>query len=102
MTTAVDSRTAADALARGAVEARLAACAQVSGPITSTYHWQGGIETTEEWTVAFKTTTAMRPALEQHIAGNHPYDVPEILVSGVDASAPYLAWLREETARPAG
>ena len=42
-------REEADRIARMLVEERLAACAQVSGPITSTYHWQGKIETSEEW-----------------------------------------------------
>jgi periplasmic divalent cation tolerance protein len=46
--TTTDSAEAADALARGAVEARLAACGQVVGPITSTYRWQGAVETARE------------------------------------------------------
>ena len=55
--TTTDSREAADTLGRFAVEARVAACAQVVGPITSTYWWEGKIETAEEWQVIFKTTT---------------------------------------------
>jgi periplasmic divalent cation tolerance protein len=61
--TTVDARPAADALARSAVSQRLAACAQVSGPIESTYRWQGAIETAEEWQVIFKTTTSRYSAL---------------------------------------
>jgi len=38
----------AQAIARAVVERRLAGCAQVIGPITSTYWWQGKVETTQE------------------------------------------------------
>jgi len=76
--TTTDSREAAEALSRGTVEARAAACGQVSGPITSTYWWEGKIEMAEEWRITFKTTTGRYPALEQHIRERHSYDVPEI------------------------
>ena len=42
--TTTDSRAEAMELAREAVEERLAACAQVAGPIASMYWWEDGIE----------------------------------------------------------
>jgi periplasmic divalent cation tolerance protein len=39
----------AERIARALVEARLAACVQVLGPMTSTYRWKGRIETAQEW-----------------------------------------------------
>ena len=39
VTTVVDARTAADVLAATAVADRLAVCAQVGGPVDSTYRW---------------------------------------------------------------
>ena len=96
--TTVGARTAADALARSVVEERLAACAQVTGPIESTYWWQGAIETAEEWQVIFKTTTSRYPALAEHIRSNHSYDVPEILcLPVVDGNPAYLRWIAEQT-----
>jgi len=96
--TTVGERPAADALARGAVDRRLAACAQVSGPIESTYWWQGAIETAEEWQVVFKTTTSHYPALADHIRSNHSYDVPEVLcLPVVDGNPAYLRWVAEQT-----
>jgi periplasmic divalent cation tolerance protein len=96
--TTAESREAAEALSRAAVQARLAACGQVSGPVTSTYWWDGQIETAQEWRVTFKTTTACYPALEQHIRSRHRYDVPEILCSPVTAGSPdYLAWISAQT-----
>ncbi len=47
--TTTERREDAERIARALVEQRLAACAQVSGPITSTYRWQGEIETAQEW-----------------------------------------------------
>ncbi|MGW7430408.1 divalent-cation tolerance protein CutA [Streptomyces sp. NPDC054861] len=99
--TTTDSAEKAEALARGAVEARLAACAQVSGPVTSVYHWQGAIETSEEWQVLFKTTDACYTALEAHLLAAHDYETPEIIATPVvRGTAGYLAWLAQETIAP--
>ncbi|MEU6948585.1 divalent-cation tolerance protein CutA [Streptomyces sp. NPDC046316] len=99
--TTTDSAAKAQELARGAVEARLAACAQISGPVTSVYHWRKAIETEEEWQVLFKTTAARYEELEAHLLAAHDYDTPEILATAVvRASAAYLAWLEAETSRP--
>lgn len=96
--TTVGSAEEAERLAQSAVVARLAACAQVSGPIQSTYWWEGELNRAEEWQVTFKTTRERYPPLEAHIRDNHEYDVPEILCLPVIAgNPPYLAWLTEET-----
>lgn len=96
--TTIDSREAAEALARSAVEARVAACGQVTQPIQSTYWWQGRVETAEEWYVVFKTTAERYPALEQHIREQHGYDVPEIILTPIVAGNPaYLSWIDAET-----
>jgi len=87
----------AEAIARRLVEDRLAACAQVLGPIHSTYRWQGQIETAEEWQCWAKSRRELYPAIEQAIRRLHPYEVPEILAIAVLAgSASYLAWLDGE------
>jgi periplasmic divalent cation tolerance protein len=75
---------------------RLAACAQVSGPLRSTYRWQGAVEEATEWSCVCKTTGARFRALEQRIRQLHPYEVPEIIATPVVAgSATYLAWVEE-------
>jgi periplasmic divalent cation tolerance protein len=96
--TAIDSREAADALAQAAVWGRRAACAQVVGPIASTYWWENAVESAEEWLVLFKTRTDRYDALEELIRDNHPYDLPEILCTPVTRGNPaYLEWVRRET-----
>ncbi|MFF5444752.1 divalent-cation tolerance protein CutA [Streptomyces sp. NPDC012888] len=97
--TTLDSAGAAAELARLLVEARLAACAQVSGPVTSVYRWKGLTETTQEWQVLFKTTAERYPALEDRLLAAHPYDTPEVIATPVvRGSAGYLAWVAEEVA----
>lgn len=96
--TTTDAREKAEALARGVVEARLAACAQVSAPVTSVYRWQGAVEESTEWQVLLKTTTARYAELEAHLRAAHDYDEPEIIATPVThGSAGYLAWVEGET-----
>jgi periplasmic divalent cation tolerance protein len=98
VTTTTDAREAASALARSAVEARLAACAQVLGPIESTYRWDGTVEVASEYLVLLKTTTDRVAALQEHILARHTYDVPEVIVTDVTGGNPaYLRWLAAET-----
>jgi periplasmic divalent cation tolerance protein len=97
VTTTVDSADVAAQLADAVVRARAAACAQVSGPITSTYWWQGEVQTSTEWTVAFKSTATAYPRIFELISERHPYDVPEIICTPiVDGSPAYLDWLWSE------
>ncbi|MBI1902124.1 MAG: divalent-cation tolerance protein CutA [Planctomycetia bacterium] len=96
--TTIDSREAADKLAAHLVELRLAACVQVTGPIASTYRWQGKIEAAQEWLVVAKTRQDLYSRVESAIRQRHTYQVPEILATAVVAgSADYLRWLRSET-----
>jgi periplasmic divalent cation tolerance protein len=96
--TTTDSRAEAMELARAAVEARLAACAQVAGPIASMYWWDDGIERAEEWLLMLKLPATGYQALADFLADRHSYDEPEIvatpIVAGSDA---YLSWITEET-----
>ena len=96
--TTIDSKEAAQKIAEAIVSKRLAACVQVSGPITSTYWWQGKIEQAEEWMCTAKTQRELYSGLEQAIRAAHSYDVPEILAVDVIAgNAAYLDWVAQET-----
>ncbi|MBM7439260.1 divalent-cation tolerance protein CutA [Streptomyces sp. HB132] len=97
--TTTDSEEKARALARGAVDARLAACAQIPAPVTSVYRWQGAVETGEEWQVLFKTTAERYDELEAHLLAAHDYATPEIIATPVvRGSDRYLAWVSSGTA----
>ncbi len=93
-------RDEAERIARELVEQRLAACAQVHGPVSSTYRWQGRIETSEEWQCWAKSRRELYSKIEECIRGLHPYEVPEILaVPVVAGSEGYLRWLDGEVGK---
>jgi periplasmic divalent cation tolerance protein len=88
----------ATSLGRMAVERRLAACAQVSGPITSTYRWQGSVQSASEWVTTCKTEAACLDTLMHALRASHSYEVPEIIASKVETGdRDYLAWVASET-----
>ncbi len=96
--TTVESEDDGVRLGRGIVDARLAACVQIVGPIRSLYWWQGKVDDAREWQLLIKTTAERFPALEQYIKENHSYDTPEIIATQITAgSAEYLNWVSEET-----
>jgi periplasmic divalent cation tolerance protein len=96
--TTVDSAEAADRLASTVVTARAAACAQVVGPIRSTYRWDGAVTTDQEWQVVMKTAADAVDRLTELIQARHTYDLPEIVVVPVvGGSAAYLRWVTDET-----
>jgi periplasmic divalent cation tolerance protein len=99
--TTTDSRAEAVELAREAVELRLAACAQVSGPLASTYWWEDSVERAEEWLLTLKLTAARYQALAEFLTRRHSYDEPEIVALPIVAgSQPFLSWIEEETRQP--
>ena len=98
--TSAATKADAQSLANTVVAKRLAACAQVIGPITSTYWWQGQIETADEWLCVMKSRQGLYEALEKAIRQVHPYKVPEILAFPVVlGSQDYLEWMDRELAQ---
>jgi periplasmic divalent cation tolerance protein len=98
--TTTEHRDDAQRIAERLVEGRLAACVQIVGPISSTYHWHGKIETAQEWQCWAKSRRDLYDEIEQAIRQIHPYEVPEILAIPVLAgSASYLFWLEGEVKR---
>ena len=94
--TTIDSRDAAQALASTAVRARLAACAQVGGPLDSTYWWEGAVTSAQEWQVVFKTTAQAYPALAEHLRAQHEYEIPEIVCVEIAGDPAYLGWIETQ------
>lgn len=100
--TTTDSRAEAMELSRSAVEARLAACAQVAGPVASMYWWDDGLERAEEWLVIFKLPADRFSELSAFLTERHSYDEPEIIALPIVTGSPaYLEWVRDETRRRA-
>jgi periplasmic divalent cation tolerance protein len=98
VTTALAEEAAAAEMADTVVAERLAACAQVLGPVRSSYRWQGEVRSAREWLVVAKTTDARLAELTSRIRALHRYEVPEILTLTIAAGDPeYLRWIRDQT-----
>jgi len=98
VSTTVEKIEDAGRIAEVVVNRRLAACAQVVGPIRSTYRWKEKIEVAEEWLCLMKSRRALYPRLEEAIKSVHPYEEPEIIALPiVEGSEGYLRWIEKET-----
>lgn len=96
VTTTCACQESARELASKLVNARLAGCVQISGPIESVYHWQGEVRSDQEWVCTIKSLKPLAERLMEFISTNHAYEVPEILIQPVSISSPgYEKWLRD-------
>jgi periplasmic divalent cation tolerance protein len=94
--TTIDTREHADAIGKKLLEKRLAACVQTEGPTSSSYWWNGEIETAEEWRCIIKTTAEKYDEVERTIRSLHPYEEPEMIGLPITAgSATYLKWIED-------
>lgn len=88
----------AQRIADALVEERLVACANVLGPIRSTYHWQGAIERDDEVPLLLKTRAALFDRVVARVEALHPYDVPSILGVPIErVNEAYATWVSGET-----
>lgn len=78
VTTVAETQESAVHLARSAVAARLAASAQVIGPVASIFWHHGELGNGEEWQVILKTTSTRYRALREKLLSEHPWKNPEI------------------------
>ncbi len=88
---------AAQSIARTLVEEHAAACAQVTQPVTSFFHWEGNLRRETEVLILVKTVRSRREHVQRVISDHHPYQVPELLeIPLTGGSAAYLRWLDGE------
>lgn len=81
-------------LGRGAVERRLAGCANILPAMVSLYEWEGRLEESGEAVLIAKTAAAQAPALRTWLLAEHPYEVPAVLTLAVaDINTGYRDWL---------
>jgi periplasmic divalent cation tolerance protein len=96
VTTTADKESA-EKISTQILNRRLGACVQISGPVESSYWWNGRIETAREYLCTIKTLKEKFSSLEKLILEHHPYDKPEILATPVvEITAEYKAWLLEQ------
>jgi periplasmic divalent cation tolerance protein len=103
-TTWPDAETA-ERVGAEAVAERLAACANVLGPMRSIYRWEGAVDRASETPMLLKTTAEASERLRDFILQRHPYEVPAVIALPVcaDGSNPdFLGWIATETGVPQG
>jgi periplasmic divalent cation tolerance protein len=98
VSTATPAREEAVSLAQGAVKARLAAGAQIIGPVTSVFWHLGEFGEGEEWKLLLTTTKERYPELESYLLGAHPWDNPELIATPIDGAPRCLAWIADTVA----
>lgn len=97
ITTTFDSKDEADKLMDLLLQQRLVSCCQLSN-ITSSYHWKGKIEKTEEFLLQMKTKKELYKEIEKVILDNHSYEVPQLVAYDiVEGYSEYLKWIKNET-----
>ena len=88
-------------IGRAVVEERLAACANLVGPIRSIYRWREAVEDAPEHLLLIKTRARLFKAVEARVKELHPYEVAEIVAVDIGAGSPeYLGWIADSTVRP--
>jgi periplasmic divalent cation tolerance protein len=89
----------AERIGRAVVAERLAACANVLGPMRSIYWWKGKIEEASEAALVLKTTRERLGDLIARVRALHSYDCPCIeAIEVADGNPDFLAWVARETA----
>lgn len=88
----------AEMIAKALVDARLAACVNVTG-VQSCFRWEGTVSSEPEELLVIKTQQRLLDPLTSRIKELHSYETPEIIaIPIVGGYAPYLDWIGEETA----
>jgi periplasmic divalent cation tolerance protein len=88
------SKGEAETIARRLLKAKLIACANILGPVSSYFHWSGKVERAEEYLLLMKSRQDLFEVLLKKVKALHSYEVPEILALPIaKGSKEYLEWL---------
>lgn len=90
----VPCKTESDAMSisRRLIEEKLAICVNIFNS-KSIFEWRKKIETTTEYVMIVKTTSALQAAASKRIKALHPYKTPAIIVWDAESNPEYLLWM---------
>lgn len=95
--TACDKKEIADKITEILLNERLVSCVQESKR-TSSYHWKGNIERSDEYILTMKTKKSLYKKVEEKIILFHDYEVPEVIMIDIsNGNKDFLKWIDEET-----
>ena len=97
ITTTFENKEEANKISELLLKERLVSCCQISN-ITSSYHWKGKIEHTEEYLLQMKSKKELYNQIEKIILENHSYETPQLVAYDIiDGYKEYLNWIEGET-----
>lgn len=83
------------------VESKLAACTNRFDSMSSSYFWEGSVQSDREAVLICKTRRELVGELTEKVKQNHSYQVPAILaLPVVGGNEDYIRWVYEETREP--
>ena len=87
--TPIDTFDTADRLAELALANGYAVCVNIIRPVVAMYLWEGKIQKTQECLLIFKTLTSHVASLCKVIRQHHPYKIPVILTTPMEANSDF-------------
>ena len=91
--TTFSSQEKAQECCRKLIKKNLIACAQVIGPITSSYFWEDQCCEETEWKIEIKTSVDKVKEVENAVLLLHEYDLPQWITWKASASTAYGKWV---------
>jgi periplasmic divalent cation tolerance protein len=87
-------RKEAEKIARGLLEAKLIACANIVEGVKSLFWWQGKIDSSNEALLVLKTKKILFKKVLIKVKSLHSYQTPEIIALPIiNGSEDYLKWV---------
>jgi len=81
-------------IVRRLLNERLIACANIVGPVSSLFWWEGKIDEASEFLVIMKSRKDLFKRLSERVKETHSYEVPEVLELPITEGLPsYLEWV---------
>lgn len=81
-------------IVRRLLNERLIACANIVGPVSSLFWWEGKIDEASEFLVIVKSRKDLFKRLSERVKETHSYEVPEILELPItEGLSSYLEWM---------
>src|ERR1700733_11897755 len=92
LVTAKDKKEATK-IAKGLLEAKLIACANIINGVQSLFWWQGKIDSSKEVLLLLKTKKILFKKISSKVKSLHSYQTPEIIALPIiNGSEGYLGW----------
>ena len=90
----VSDKKEATKIAHSLLKERLIACANIVGPVSSLFWWEGKIDKASEFLVIMKSRKSLFKKLSEKVKELHSYEVSEVIAFPITEGLPsYLNWL---------